>query len=60
MAKIFDGCIVCHKGNDTYMVDGMHQPFVYVHFKNGEMVYPIISLTRAEQLEKLNSKKYLI
>jgi len=56
MADIIDGFIVYQKGTDTYMVDSLHYPFTYVHFENGKMVYPILSLSHAEQLEKLNSK----
>ena len=53
---MIDGFVVYRKGNDTYMVDSLHYPFTYVHFENGKMIYPILSLTHAEQLEKLNSK----
>ena len=56
MANIIQGFVVYQKGNDTYMVDSLHYPFTYVHFENGKMVYPILGLTHAEQLEKLNSK----
>ena len=56
MANTIDGFVVYRKGNDTYMVDSSHYPFIYVHFENGKMVYPILSLTHAEQLKKLNSK----
>ena len=59
MANIIDGFVIYHKGNDTYMVDSLHYPFTYVHFENGKMVYPILSMTHTEQLEKLNNK-YLI
>ena len=56
MANIINGFVVYRKGNDTYMVDSLHYPFTYIHFENGKMVYPILSLTHTEQLEKLNSK----
>jgi hypothetical protein len=56
MVNIINGFVVYRKGNDTYIVDGMHYPFTYVHFENGKMVYPILSLSHAEQLEKLNGK----
>ena len=56
MANIIDGFFVYRKGNDTYMVDSLHYPFAYIHFENGKMVYPILSLSHAEQLKKLNSK----
>jgi len=56
MNKVIQGFVIYQKGNDTYMVDSLHYPFTYVHFENGKMVYPILSLTHAEQLEKLNSK----
>ena len=56
MANTIQGFVVYRKGNDTYMVDSLHYPFTYVHFENGKMVYPILSLSYAEQLKKLNSK----
>ena len=56
MANIIDGFVVYRKGYDTYMVDSLHYPFTYIHFENGKMVYPILSLSHAEQLEKLNGK----
>ena len=54
MGNIINGFVVYHKGNDTYMVDSLHYSFTYVHFENGKMVYPILSMTHTEQLEKLN------
>ena len=56
MANTIQGFVVYRKGNDTYMVDSLHYPFTYVHFENGKMVYPILSLSYAEELKKLNSK----